>query len=184
MFGTVQTNRFGYPITTIGDSCNILDSQRIPITSVDRNPGPYLYYGANGIQDHVDDFIFDGDYVLLAEDGGHFDEVGKVAYSVSGKCWVNNHAHILEPKDCMNVSYLEKALNSINFMKEVNGTTRAKLTQASMRRIKLLLPPIEIQNQFADFIKQVDKSKLILENGEVAITYYLHQSMNGGDICA
>ena len=161
MFGTIENSHFEY--TNVEDSCEILDSQRVPITAKDRVPGPYPYYGANGVQDYVADYIFDDDLVLLAEDGGHFDEVGRVAYLVSGKCWVNNHAHILKPKSCLNIYYLLNCLNLTNLSMEVNGTTRQKLTQAAMRKIKLPLPPIELQNQFADFVRQVDKSKLLFQ---------------------
>ena len=161
MFGTVEKNTKNYPITTIESCCKILDSMRVPITSTDRVPGPYPYYGANGIQDYVADYIFDGGYVLLAEDGGYFDEIGRVAYSVSGKFWVNNHAHILKPCAEINVPYLENALNTIDFTNEVNGTTRQKLTQAAMRKIRIIMPPIEYQNQFADFLKLIDKSKFL-----------------------
>ena len=90
------------------DCCEILDSMRIPIKASDRKEGPYPYYGANGIQDHVDDYIFDDELVLLAEDGGNFGSRERpIAYRVSGKCWVNNHAHVLKPKnDSLDVDYL------------------------------------------------------------------------------
>ena len=162
MFGTVNNNQNEYSVVTIESCCEILDSQRIPITSTDREPGPYPYYGANGVQDFVKDYLFDDNLVLLAEDGGHFNEIGKVAYSVSGKCWINNHAHVLKPHNDLNIEYLENALNFTDLSSEVNGTTRQKLTQASMRKIKILGPPIKLQNQFADFVKQVDKSKFEL----------------------
>ena len=83
---------------------------------------------------------------------------------ISGKCWVNNHAHILKPKSGLNIYYLLHSLNMIDLSMEVNGTTRQKLTQTAMRRIKLPLPPVELQNQFADFVQQVDKSKVIKES--------------------
>ena len=87
--------------------CEILDSKRVPITAKDRVAGPYPYYGANGIQDYVADYIFDDELVLLAEDGGHFGSADKpIAYRVSGKCWVNNHAHVLKAKECIDIDYL------------------------------------------------------------------------------
>ena len=159
MFGTIDNSHFKY--TALEQLCYILDSQRIPITAKDRVPGPYPYYGANGVQDYVADYIFDDELILLAEDGGHFDEIGRIAYMISGKCWVNNHAHILKPKSGLNIYYLLHSLNMIDLSMEVNGTTRQKLTQAAMRRIKLPLPPVELQNQFADFVQQVDKSKFV-----------------------
>ena len=79
------------------DVCEILDSKRVPITAKDRVAGPYPYYGANGVQDYVADYIFDDELVLLAEDGGHFGSSDKpIAYRVMGMCWVNNHAHVLK----------------------------------------------------------------------------------------
>ena len=162
MFGTIDNSHFKY--TALEQLCYILDSQRIPITAKDRVPGPYPYYGANGVQDYVADYIFDDELILLAEDGGHFDEIGRIAYMISGKCWVNNHAHILKPKSGLNIYYLLHSLNMIDLSMEVNGTTRQKLTQTAMRRIKLPLPPVELQNQFADFVQQVDKSKVIKES--------------------
>lgn len=79
----------------LGDVCEILDSKRVPITAHERKNGSYPYYGANGIQDYVADYIFDDELVLLAEDGGNFGSKEKpIAYRVSGKCWVNNHAHV------------------------------------------------------------------------------------------
>ena len=157
MFGTIENSLFDY--VTIEQSCIILDSQRIPIAARDRIPGPYPYCGANGVQDYVANYLFDDDLILLAEDGGHFDEIGHVAYMISGKCWVNNHAHILKPMEPYNIYFILYCLNSIKFESEVNGSTRQKLTQSAMRKIKHPCPPIELQNQFAEFVEQVDKSR-------------------------
>lgn len=77
---------------------DFLDNQRKPVTASERMAGPYPYFGANGLQGTIDDYIFDESLVLLAEDG-HFGIPGRsIAYAVSGKCWVNNHAHVLRPK--------------------------------------------------------------------------------------
>ena len=128
------------------ESCEILDSRRIPITASNRKEGPYPYYGANGIQDYVDDYIFDDELVLLAEDGGNFGSKKQpIAYRVSGKCWVNNHAHVLKPKDGIDVDYLCYSLMFYNTEKLVNGATRQKLTQAMMR--KMLIPKRSISEQ-------------------------------------
>ena len=126
--------------------CEILDSKRVPITAKDRVAGPYPYYGANGVQDYVADYIFDDELVLLAEDGGHFGSADKpIAYRVSGKCWVNNHAHVLKAKECIEVDYLCYSLMFRDVSDIVNGATRQKLTQADMRKIKIPLLPIEKQ---------------------------------------
>ena len=128
------------------ECCEILDSMRVPITASDRRAGPYPYYGANGIQDHVADYIFDDELVLLAEDGGNFGSKTKpIAYRVSGKCWVNNHAHVLKPKVGIDVDYLCYSLMFYNIEELVNGATRQKLTQAAMR--KMLIPERTVQEQ-------------------------------------
>lgn len=120
------------------DCCEILDSKRIPVTANKRRNGKYPYYGANGLQDYVDDYIFDDELVLLAEDGGNFNSKDKpIAYRVSGKCWVNNHAHVLKPKQGISVDYLCYALMYYDVLGLVNGATRQKLTQATMRKMKI-----------------------------------------------
>ena len=133
--------------------CEILDSKRVPITAKDRVNGPYPYYGANGVQDYVADYIFDDELVLLAEDGGHFGSTDKpIAYRVSGKCWVNNHAHVLKPKECINVDYLCYSLMFRDVSDIVNGATRQKLTQADMRKIEIPLLPMTEQKGVVDKI--------------------------------
>ena len=138
------------------DVCEILDSKRVPITAKDRKAGPYPYYGANGVQDYVAEYIFDDDLVLLAEDGGHFGSADKpIAYRVSGKCWVNNHAHVLKAKECIDVDYLCYSLMYRDVSGIVNGATRQKLTQADMRQIEIPLLPIEEQRVVVAKIKKV-----------------------------
>ena len=130
----------------IEECCDILDSRRIPITASDRMSGPYPYYGANGVQDYVADYIFDDELVLLAEDGGNFgSKTHPIAYRVSGKCWVNNHAHVLKPMASMDVDYLCYSLMFYDTGELVNGATRQKLTQTAMR--KILIPQRSLQEQ-------------------------------------
>ena len=126
------------------------DSRRIPLNAAERakRKGQFPYYGANGLVDHVDSYIFDGEYVLLAEDGGDFDKPERgVAYGVSGKFWVNNHAHILRPRGDMPPQFLRYWLNALDWMPYVGGTTRAKLTQAGMAQITIPLPPLPEQRR-------------------------------------
>ncbi len=142
----------------IEDCCEILDSMRVPITASDREEGPYPYYGANGIQDHVADYLFDDELVLLAEDGGNFGSKERpIAYRVSGKCWVNNHAHVLKPKEGIDVDYLCYSLMFYNVDGMVNGATRQKLTQAAMR--KMMIPKRTLEEQ----ISIVDKLNKVVE---------------------
>ncbi len=122
----------------LGETCEILDSQRVPITSTERKSGIYPYYGANGLQDYVDGYLFDDELVLLAEDGGNFGSKDRpIAYRVSGKCWVNNHAHVLKPKTPYDVDYICYALMFYDTTGLVNGATRQKLTQSAMRQMQI-----------------------------------------------
>ena len=142
-------------IVTLEDVCEILDSKRIPITASDRVSGPYPYYGANGVQDYVSDYIFDDELVLLAEDGGNFGSKEKpIAYRVSGKCWVNNHAHVLKPKAGLNVDYLCYSLMFYDVSSLVNGATRQKLTQADMRKMEIPMRSIAEQR---DIVAQLGR---------------------------
>ena len=138
------------------DVCEILDSKRVPITASNRQPGPYPYYGANGIQDYVADYIFDDELVLLAEDGGNFGSKEKpIAYRVSGKCWVNNHAHVLKPKAGLDVDYLCYSLMFYDVTGLVNGATRQKLNQADMRKMEIPLPSLDEQRRIAAVLDKV-----------------------------
>jgi len=140
----------------LGDICEILDSKRIPITASNRKAGIYPYYGANGIQDYVDDYIFDDELVLLAEDGGHFGSTDKpIAYRVSGKCWINNHAHVLKPKADLDVDYLCYSLMFRDVSSIVNGATRQKLTQADMREIEIPLLPLGEQLAIVEKLNKI-----------------------------
>ena len=136
----------GMNYKSLEDVCEILDSRRIPITAKNRKAGEYPYFGANGVQDYVSDYIFDDELVLLAEDGGNFGSTERpIAYRVSGKCWVNNHAHVLKAKNCIDVDYLCYSLMFYNTDGIVNGATRQKLTQAAMRQMKIPLRDMDEQ---------------------------------------
>ena len=145
-----------FELRKLEDVCDILDHMRIPITSRDRKEGPYPYYGANGIQDYIDDFIFDDELVLLAEDGGNFGSKEKpIAYRISGKTWVNNHAHVLKPKNIIDIDYLCYSLMYYDVSGLVNGATRQKLTQSEMRKINIRYRSLEKQRQMVFKIKLI-----------------------------
>ena len=140
------------------DCCEILDSRRVPITGSNRTLGQYPYYGANGIQDYVDDYIFDEELVLLAEDGGNFGSRTKpIAYRVSGKCWINNHAHVLKAKAMIDVDYLCYSLMFYDVCGLVNGATRQKLTQTVMRKMKIPKRDIHDQRKIVDLLKMTQE---------------------------
>lgn len=144
----------------VEDCCEILDSMRVPITASDREEGQYPYYGANGVQDHVADYIFDDELVLLAEDGGNFGSKERpIAYRVSGKCWVNNHAHVLKPKSGLDVDYLCYSLMFYKVDGMVNGATRQKLTQAAMRKMQIPSRGMKEQLYIVDELNRILKIK-------------------------
>jgi type I restriction enzyme S subunit len=144
-------------IVPLSDVCDFLDSMRRPVTAKDRVAGVYPYYGANGILDYVDEYLFDEDLVLLAEDGGFFDDPKRgVAYRVSGKCWVNNHAHVLRPRKNIDVDYLGYVLKQYDIRPYITGATVKKLNQKAARQIKIPLPSLEEQERIVKILDQVD----------------------------
>lgn len=144
----------------IEDCCEILDSMRVPITASNRQKGIFPYYGANGIQDYVADYIFDDELVLLAEDGGNFGSKEKpIAYRVSGKCWVNNHAHVLKPKKGLDIDYLCYSLMFYKVDGLVNGATRQKLTQTAMRKMRIPIRELSEQLHIVEELNCIKKIK-------------------------
>lgn len=143
----------------LGEVSICLDNKRVPINSNKRKKmkGNIPYYGANGIQGYVNDYIFDGEYVLLAEDGGRFDEftTKPIAQYVSGKCWVNNHAHVLKANNCS--KYLFYVLVHKDVRKYINGTSRTKLNQSDMKNIIIDFPSLPEQQKIGNFFFTLDK---------------------------
>lgn len=152
----------GWTICSLEQVANILDNLRKPINSNERNARInnkheselFPYYGATGQVGFIDDYLIDGSYLLLGEDGAPFlDKNATKAYSIEGKCWVNNHAHILKP--LCNFNYLMYYLNQVDYKDYVNGSTRLKLTQSDMRSIKILLPPMAEQERISTKVKEL-----------------------------
>ena len=132
-----------------------LDGRRVPLNASERSeiPGDYPYWGANGVVDTVGRFLFNEDLVLLGEDGAPFDEpTREVAFSVAGPVWINNHIHVLRPKPGTNHRFLTYALNAIDWMLFVTGSTRLKLTQDDMMRARVPDLPITQQRAIADYL--------------------------------
>ena len=133
------------------------DNKRVPITKSQREPGSIPYYGASGIVDYVKDYIFDGDYLLVSEDGANLESrTYPIAFSITGKSWVNNHAHILEFKNADVQAYVELYLNAISLKDFITGTAQPKLTQENLNRI-----PIHIPDEHAKLSEIVSRLKLI-----------------------
>lgn len=137
--------RKGWEYKKLGDCTQILDSQRKPVTKRDRKSGIYPYYGATGIQDYVDKYIFDGRYVLVGEDGAKWSSFTQSAFIIEGKTWVNNHAHVLRTNDFLIDSFLVYFLNYSDLDSYISGAIIRKLTQASLRNIDIPLPPKSTQ---------------------------------------
>ena len=137
--------RKGWEYKKLGDCTQILDSQRKPVTKRDRKSGIYPYYGATGIQDYVDKYIFDGRYVLVGEDGAKWSSFTQSAFIIEGKTWVNNHAHVLRTNVFLVDSFLVYFLNYSDLDSYISGAIIRKLTQASLRNIDIPLPPKSTQ---------------------------------------
>ena len=156
----ISRNSLGniYPIKKLGDVADFLDSRRKPVKECDRIIGPYPYYGANGLQGWINDFLFDENLILLAEDGGHFDNPDRgVAYKISGKTWVNNHAHVIKPKEGVDLDYLCRVLENYDLTPWITGTTRGKLTKGGASEILIPLPPLSEQRRIASILDQADE---------------------------
>ena len=146
-----------FPLMPLSELVVFLDSRRRPVKAGDRKPGPFPYYGANGQQGTIDGYLFDEPLVLLAEDGGHFFEPNRgIAYKVTGKTWVNNHAHVLRPKSGVEINYLCLVLRHMDVTSHLTGTTRAKLTKAGASRIQIPLPPLAEQKRIAAILDAAD----------------------------
>ena len=160
----------GWSKNTINECCEILDSQRVPVNSEERakRKGDYPYYGANGVQGYIDDYIFEGDAILLAEDGGNFDQYADrpIAQWVTGKFWVNNHAHILRAKDNATDKWIFYSLVHKNILKNINGGTRAKLNQSDLKEIEILLSPLPEQKKIVSILTSMDE---VIENTQKQI---------------
>ena len=147
----------------IKEVANIKDNLRKPLNSSQRSnmQGDIPYYGANGLVDYLDNYIFDEELVLIAEDGGNFSEFYKkpIAYKVYGKSWINNHAHVLTVKKdgTINNDWLYYSLVHKNVVKYVIGTTRVKLNKSELENIHIWCPDKEKQRLIITEIKRIEK---------------------------
>jgi len=148
---------FGYCPVLLTDISENCDNQRKPVTSGNRTHGDIPYYGASGIVDYVKDYIFDGDYLLVSEDGANLTaRVTPIAFSVSGKTWVNNHAHILKFENQITRKYTEYYLNSIDLSAYITGAAQPKLNQQNLNQILIPLPPLEEQARIVSILDRFD----------------------------
>ena len=133
------------------------DSKRRPVKKSDRRPGPYPYYGASGVVDHVDDYIFDGDYLLVAEDGENLrTRQTPIAFLARGKFWVNNHAHIVTGNKRADTRFLMYALRYLEVDPYLTGAVMPKLTQSNLNRIEVSHPLLPEQRAIVGVLGALD----------------------------
>src|SRR5690606_30312729 len=147
----------GWVISNIEESVAILDNMRKPVSATERakRSGDIPYYGATGLAGYIDDYLFDEELVLIGEDGApFFDKQKNVAFIITGKSWVNNHAHVLKAKNNTVNKFILHYLNQFDYTVFVRGTTRLKLTQGDLRKIPFPLPPLPEQERI---VAKLDK---------------------------
>ena len=153
LFRTAKDASVHY-LNEISDNC---DNQRRPVTSGNRIAGKYPYYGASGIVDYVDDYIFDGDYLLISEDGANLlARSTPIAFSIAGKNWVNNHAHVLHFDTYDTRRYVEIYLNSIDLSSYITGGAQPKLNQKNLNKIPIPLPSPDEQHRIVSILDRFD----------------------------
>jgi type I restriction enzyme S subunit len=148
----------GWEIKKLGEITNNFDGKRKPLSRSIRSErkGEYRYYGATEIVDYIDDYLFDGEYLLIGEDGANLLSKNRdLAFIVKGKFWVNNHAHVLNTKDLCDIKYLEYYFNSLNINEYVTGTAQPKLNQVNLNKIPVYLPSLETQQRIVTKIEEL-----------------------------
>ena len=184
----------GWIDCNLKDFINLFDSKRVPLSSKDRGErhGIYPYYGATGIMDYVNDYIFDGDYILLAEDGSTSDGKGfPIVQYIWGKNWVNNHAHIILPKNEQYTMFTYQMLRSIPAKQIETGSIQKKISQENLCGYKIALPYSDLMERYENIVsplwekrkccfeeinaltKQREELLPLLMNGQATVNYHL-----------
>ena len=164
MFGDPVSNPMGWGTKRFDALCENLDSRRKPITASEREAGIYPYYGASGIVDYVADYLFDEDILLVSEDGANLlMRSTPIAFSVSGKVWVNNHAHVVRFEEMSMQKYIEVFFSMIDISEHITGSAQPKLNQAKLNAMMFPVPDNDRLEAFLSFVKQTDKSKAAVQ---------------------
>lgn len=148
-----------WPLVTLGEIAENCNAKRIPLKQAERleRVGDYDYYGASGVIDKIDDYLFDGDYLLIGEDGNNLiSRSSPIAFHARGKFWVNNHAHVLKSNGKADLGFLAYYINSINLEPYVTGSAQPKLNKKNLDSIKIPLPPLEEQKRIAAILDKAD----------------------------
>ena len=166
----------GWGIMKFGEVVNNYDGKRRPLSRDVRakRQGKFRYYGATEIVDYIDDFLFDGKYLLIGEDGANLVSKSRpLAFIVEGKFWVNNHAHIVQTKELLNIDFLSYYFNSLNLAEYVTGTAQPKLNQANMNKIPIPIPKIGEQNKI---VEELESRLSVADKMEESISQSLQQA--------
>lgn len=151
----METKKYRFDEVTIN-----FDKKRIPLSSAQREKrqGTFRYYGAQGVIDHVDDYIYDGTYLLIAEDGENLkSKKQNIAQVVDGQFWVNNHAHIVQGNEQCDTRFLCYLINSMDLSGYVTGSAQPKLSQANLNAITLSLPTLVEQKRIVEYLYMLDQ---------------------------
>ena len=182
MFGDPNFSQDTVPFE---EAFTIRDDLRKPINDAVRaemhDGATYPYYGANGQVDTINQYLMDCTALCLAEDCGAYGPGEPSSYIVQGKCWVNNHAHVIIPNANCDLHYANAFFRILDMRPYVSGSTRLKLTQGKMKEIPVVLPSLDEQKQFASFIEQSDKSKFELQEAIVRIDNFIKSLIQQDD---
>lgn len=166
MFGDPVTNPKGWSVECFGDIAENKDGRRRPLKSSDRKTrqGPYPYYGASGIIDSIDDFLFDERNLLIAEDGANLlSRSTPIAFIATGKYWVNNHAHVVGGNGRADLLFLLWQLNLRDLSRYITGSAQPKLNQSNLNSIPIPLPPVTLQQKFARRAEKIGGQKRLVQ---------------------
>jgi len=164
-----------WEIVNLESICENLDSKRVPITKSDRIEGPFPYYGASGQVDSVNDYLFDEDLLLISEDGANLlARTYPIAFSISGKTWVNNHAHVLRFKNIQQQKYVEYYMNSISIEPYVTGAAQPKMNQKNLNRIKI---PFN-EDAIPDIVVQIENEQALVNSNQELIEIFEQKIKN------
>jgi len=155
-----------WAVNKLAEVAEFLDGERKPLEESERNEmhGQFPYYGATGIIDFVNGYIFDEDIILLGEDGANIISRNQpLVYQVSGKVWVNNHAHVIRSGKDMDWGFLAKSLDLIDYRKYNSGTAQPKLNKQACEKIELRRPPIKEQNKIDGLLSKLDTTHELLQ---------------------
>ncbi|RIK25722.1 MAG: hypothetical protein DCC54_09640 [Anaerolineae bacterium] len=158
MFGEPQFNEKKWEKVEVAEITESLDSRRVPVEASIRQTkkGIYPYYGASGIIDYVDEYLFDEETLLIGEDGANLlARSTPIAFIANGKYWVNNHAHVLRMKN-VNIQFLRYLLNITDLEPYVTGSAQPKLNASNMEKIRVINPPLSKQEEFARVVARVE----------------------------